>query len=108
MVLLTLIDVCAVYRVLDTALLYPHPSGPPAKCALRVLCQKYLNRTIQQGAHDSIIDAQAALDLVRLKLQNGEPKRHPRTHRPQYDLVGIWIRFNFQELRESTYVLARW
>ncbi|KAF5839366.1 ribonuclease H-like domain-containing protein [Dunaliella salina] len=34
-------------RVLDTALLFPHPRGPPAKSALRVLCQKHLGRTIQ-------------------------------------------------------------
>ncbi len=60
------------HRILDTALLYPHPSGPPAKCALRVLCSKYLRRTIQQGSHDSAVDARAALDLVRLKVQHGK------------------------------------
>uniref|UniRef100_A0A7S3QVQ8 Exonuclease domain-containing protein n=1 Tax=Dunaliella tertiolecta TaxID=3047 RepID=A0A7S3QVQ8_DUNTE len=58
-------------RVLDTALLFPHPRGPPAKSALRVLCQKHLGRTIQVGAHDSADDARAALDLVKLKLQKG-------------------------------------
>jgi hypothetical protein len=67
---------CALHvrcRVLDTTILYPHPSGPPARCALRVLASKYLRRTIQQGAHDSAVDARAALDLVALKIRNGGP-----------------------------------
>lgn len=59
-------------RVLDTALLFPHPLGPPAKCALRVLCAKHLRRTIQKGSHDSAEDARTALELVWLKVHYGE------------------------------------
>lgn len=33
--------------VMDTALLFPHPAGPPRKYALRVLAKTYLNKTIQ-------------------------------------------------------------
>jgi hypothetical protein len=36
-------------NVIDTALLFPHPRGPPFKSALRVLASRHLLRTIQQG-----------------------------------------------------------
>ncbi|CAI5995427.1 unnamed protein product [Closterium sp. NIES-65] len=36
-------------RVIDTSLLFPHPRGPPFKCALRFLAVDYLGRTIQAG-----------------------------------------------------------
>ncbi|CAI5515001.1 unnamed protein product, partial [Closterium sp. Naga37s-1] len=36
-------------RVIDTSLLFPHPRGPPFKCALRFLAADYLGRTIQAG-----------------------------------------------------------
>ncbi|KAG1680781.1 hypothetical protein FOA52_008114 [Chlamydomonas sp. UWO 241] len=58
-------------RILDTALLYPHPKGPPFRSALKVLCQKYLRRKIQDGSHDSIIDARCAMDLAWLKIRHG-------------------------------------
>ena len=45
--------------------------GPPFKPALRILAERYLRRSIQQGEHDSVIDAQAALDLVKLKIAKG-------------------------------------
>ena len=38
--------------------------GPPLKLALRVLTERFLKRRIQQGQHDSVIDARAALQLV--------------------------------------------
>jgi len=34
------------HRVIDTALLYPHPRGPPLKCALRTLAAMHLGRRI--------------------------------------------------------------
>lgn len=61
--------------VVDTALIYPHPRGPPYKSPLRFLTQKYLNRQIQQGGpsgHDSIEDAKACLDLTRQKCEKGK------------------------------------
>lgn len=50
---------------------YCAAQGPPYKPALRILAERYLRRTIQQGEHDSVIDARAALDLVKLKLAKG-------------------------------------
>jgi len=35
--------------IIDTALLYPHPRGPPLKSSLKWLAKKYLNREIQKG-----------------------------------------------------------
>lgn len=62
------VPLCAV---LDTAWLFPHPSGLPYKNALRFLAQRYLRRRIQQGSHDSSIDAMVSAELVQLKLQHG-------------------------------------
>lgn len=45
--------------------------GPPFKPALRVLAERHLKRIIQQGEHDSVIDAQAAMNLVQLKIAKG-------------------------------------
>ncbi|KAG2491028.1 hypothetical protein HYH03_010476 [Edaphochlamys debaryana] len=58
-------------RLLDTALLFPHPKGPPFKSALKILARRYLRRSIQEGSHDSAVDARTALDLVLLKIKNG-------------------------------------
>ena len=61
--------------IVDTSILYPHPRGPPLKSSLKWLAQKYLSRAIQQGhgatGHDSIEDARAALDLVKVKCEKG-------------------------------------
>ena len=61
--------------VIDTSILYPHPRGPPMKSSLKWLAQKYLNREIQKGhgtmGHDSVEDARACLDLVKLKCERG-------------------------------------
>jgi len=61
--------------VIDTSILYPHPRGPPMKSSLKWLAQKYLSREIQKGhgtmGHDSIEDARACLDLVKLKCERG-------------------------------------
>ncbi len=61
--------------VIDTSILYPHPRGPPMKSSLKWLAQKYLGREIQKGhgtqGHDSIEDARACLDLVKMKCEKG-------------------------------------
>lgn len=71
-------------RVIDTALLYPHAAGDTHKYGLKALAERYLGRLIQvQGdGHDSVEDAMACLDLVRLKLQRGIPPRVPRCSPP--------------------------
>ncbi|KAK3675505.1 hypothetical protein LTR78_004588 [Recurvomyces mirabilis] len=89
--------------IIDTALLFPHPRGPPLKSSLKWLAQKYLSRAIQKGhgstGHDSIEDAKACLDLVKQKCEkgkswgtpeaSGEPifKRLARSYRPNADKV---------------------
>jgi RNA exonuclease 1 len=62
--------------IIDTALLFPHPRGPPLKASLKWLAQKYLSREIQKGhgssGHDSVEDALACLDLVKQKCEKGK------------------------------------
>ncbi|KAJ5153576.1 uncharacterized protein N7500_009015 [Penicillium coprophilum] len=60
--------------IVDTSIIYPHPRGPPLKCSLKWLTQKYQNKQIQTGmaGHDSIEDARAVLELVKLKCEKGE------------------------------------
>lgn len=66
--------------IIDTALIYPHPRGPPLKSSLKYLAQKYLNRQVQKGhgstgpggGHDSIEDARTCLDLVKQKCEKGK------------------------------------
>ncbi|KAL4982185.1 RNA exonuclease 3 [Aspergillus falconensis] len=60
--------------VIDTAILYPHPGGGlPYRMSLRTLARKHLDREIQTGGasgkqgHDSVEDALATGDLVRVK-----------------------------------------
>ena len=59
--------------IIDTALLYPHPRGLPLRLGLRVLTKQYLERAIQAGGgssgHDSMEDARATGDLVRIKVR---------------------------------------
>lgn len=60
--------------IVDTSIIYPHPRGPPLKCSLKWLTQKYLGKEIQKGqtGHDSIEDAVAVLDLIKQKCEKGE------------------------------------
>lgn len=60
--------------IVDTSIIYPHPRGPPLKCSLKWLTQKYLGKHIQNGTegHDSIEDARAVLELVKMKCEKGE------------------------------------
>jgi RNA exonuclease 1 len=66
--------------IIDTAIIYPHPRGPPLKSSLKYLAQKYLSREIQKGhgakgpgaGHDSIEDAKTCLDLVKQKCEKGK------------------------------------
>ena len=60
--------------IVDTALIYPHPRGPPLRSSLKFLTQKYLHREIQvsgENGHNSVEDALAVLDLVKLKCEKG-------------------------------------
>ncbi|KAK5117567.1 hypothetical protein LTR62_004989 [Meristemomyces frigidus] len=91
--------------IIDTALLFPHPRGPPLKSSLKWLAQKYLTRAIQQGhgstGHDSVEDAKACLDLVKQKCEKGKTwgtaeasgesifRRLARSNRPKSDKVSL-------------------
>lgn len=59
--------------IVDTVFLYPHPAGLPYRFGLRALAKKYLDRHIQTGGgdrgHDSMEDARATGDLVRVKVR---------------------------------------
>jgi RNA exonuclease 1 len=61
--------------VVDTSLLYPHPRGHPFKQSLKYITKQHLKRDIQQkhgsSGHDSIEDAKAVMDLIKLKCENG-------------------------------------
>lgn len=81
-------------RVIDTAILYPHPRGSLYKSALRTLAAKFLRRKIQDTSlgHNSIEDAQAAMDLVLLKIQNGPRFGEPSKSMFRESLISILSR----------------
>lgn len=56
--------------IIDTSLIFQHPRGPPFKSSLRYLANQHLDRTIQDGSHDSVEDAKTCVDLVKLKLSS--------------------------------------
>ncbi|ORY73696.1 ribonuclease H-like domain-containing protein, partial [Protomyces lactucae-debilis] len=62
------------HRVIDSAILFPHPRGRPYRLKLKDLSSRYLARQIQVNdsatGHDPTEDALAALDLVRWRLVN--------------------------------------
>jgi RNA exonuclease 1 len=66
--------------IIDTAVIYPHPRGPPLKSSLKYLAQRYLGREIQKGhgttgpgaGHDSVEDARTCLDLLKQKCEKGK------------------------------------
>lgn len=60
--------------LVDTSIIYPHPRGLPLRSSLKYLTNKYLKREIQNAGangHNSVEDAQAVLDLVKLKCEKG-------------------------------------
>ncbi|KAF9055430.1 ribonuclease H-like protein [Hymenopellis radicata] len=66
------------HRCVDTAIMFPHPHGPPYRRALRDLARQHLGVKIQAGGstvgHSSVEDSVATLDLVRWFFVNGQPK----------------------------------
>jgi len=58
-------------NIVDTVALFPHPAGLPIRHGLKTLAQSHLNRDIQTGGalgHDSLEDAEATGDLVKVKI----------------------------------------
>lgn len=67
------LNVCRIIHptIIDTVLLFPHPKGLPIRFGLKMLSNRYLDRSIQTGGalgHDSKEDARATGDLVKVKL----------------------------------------
>ena len=64
-------------RCIDTAVIFHHPRGRPLKPGLAWLTKKWCGREIQnrgEGGHDPEEDARACLDLLRKKVDNGQPQ----------------------------------
>lgn len=69
--------------IVDTSVIFGHHNGRPYKPSLKWLAMRYLKREIQRGqhvnfsthkmesGHDSVEDALACIDLVKLKLEKG-------------------------------------
>ncbi|KAK3817872.1 MAG: hypothetical protein JOS17DRAFT_689104, partial [Linnemannia elongata] len=61
--------------IIDTARTYHHTRGPPSRPSLKWLAYRWLERRIQNGGdngHDSIEDALTCMDLIKLKIKNGQ------------------------------------
>jgi RNA exonuclease 1 len=77
-------------RIIDSAILYPHPKGLPFRMSLRELTRIHLGRYIQQDSdeqgHDAEEDARAALELIRRRFAelaaSGAKQIEPVTSRP--------------------------
>lgn len=55
-------------------MIYHHTRGPPFRASLKWLAQKWLSQRIQEGGkdgHNSVEDARACMDLIKLKIQEG-------------------------------------
>ncbi|QLG72961.1 hypothetical protein HG535_0E00450 [Zygotorulaspora mrakii] len=61
-------------KIVDTSVIFEHKAGPPFRAALRYLAATYLDYDIQTNdgtGHDSVEDARACMDLVKLKILHG-------------------------------------
>ena len=85
-------------KVIDTAVVYPHPVRSTRKQSLRSLTEKHLNRKIQQSAsgHDSVEDAIACVELVKLKLIHGEHYGNSSVHRHKGTILRHLVRNGVQ------------
>ena len=54
-------------RVVDTATLYPDARGRPYRMSLKALVKAHFDTTIQDGEHDSAIDAICSLRLLQVR-----------------------------------------
>jgi endonuclease V len=61
-------------NVIDTALMFHHPDGPPHFYSLKNLAKMFLKKDIQNGVHDPIEDGITTFDLVKMYVDNGYVK----------------------------------
>ncbi|XP_064459195.1 exonuclease GOR-like isoform X1 [Ornithodoros turicata] len=64
--------------VVDTAVVFPHHRGLPYRRSLRSLVSAYLSREVQEGAHDSVEDARACMQLLLWKANKDHKIRERR------------------------------
>lgn len=60
-------------NIIDTAVCYDHPRGPPSKASLKLLMSSHLDTAIQKSfsGHDSVEDCISCMELVKLKITKG-------------------------------------
>ncbi|KAI8066368.1 hypothetical protein BC940DRAFT_334235 [Gongronella butleri] len=75
----------------DTSLLYDSARGIPFQPSLRGLTKTMLHRKIQEHRHDSVQDANASLDLFKLKVERG----------PKFGRHGVALELIFDRLKRS-------
>jgi deoxyinosine 3'endonuclease (endonuclease V) len=63
-------------RVIDCAMIFHHPDGPPYYYSLKELVATYLKRDIQTGAHNPVEDGIASYELIQMCINNGYIKTH--------------------------------
>ena len=61
-------------HIIDCALMFPTPDGPPYYYSLKLLALMYLKINIQDGVHNALEDAKTAYNLVKFSLDNGFAK----------------------------------
>ena len=63
-------------RVIDCAMIFHHPDGPPYYYSLKELVAIYLKRDIQIRAHNPVEDGIASYELIQMCINNGYVKTH--------------------------------
>ena len=79
-------------KIVDTAILFPHPLGLPFRFGLQRLAKTHLHRDIQvagAAGHDSLEDARATGDLVRWKIAREWKKLRSEGYRIDDGLVQL-------------------
>lgn len=81
--------------VIDTSIVFDHPRGATFKCSLKWLANKYLKKSIQNGAqgHDSSEDARTCIELIKEKLKRG----------PKFGVIGPSGESTLGKIVESTF-----
>jgi RNA exonuclease 1 len=95
--------------LIDTSIIFPHPQGAPLKHGLKWLSSRFLKRDIQKNhgstGHDSVEDARATLDLVKLKTEHGPSfGAAGATTEPIFKKIGRETRASDGEPRRSAIV----
>jgi hypothetical protein len=77
------------HRVIDTAALYPHPSGLPYKHALRRLAKEYLHKDVQDGKGERLAVLKALLSGACSSSKRAMQCTRPLQRMP--NAVCVWL-----------------